>query len=196
MNEAPVKEPEVKERQRTFAPPRPVQSKRHAVPKKRRSTYQEGVGQTVVVLFTAKDDGDYVMTFRGRQGSTLDFNKDEYPGMEKKDFFVIQFVLDDQTTAKDLEVPPNPMNAIWICTPRQVDPPVCPLSPVYDQQIYALRTDPGSRSLWVRNEDMQKERFEFTLRFLRRGEDPSLNSSYANYDPGGNNMNGGSGASD
>lgn len=191
MSELDLKGREVKEHHKKTESPR-VGQKRSGT-RHRKSTYESGSAMNYNVKFTAMDNGAYQMTVKGAVVQTLVFNKDSYPGMAKKDYFLIKFTLDDHTTARDLEIPPNPMNAIWICTPRQVNPPVCPLSAVYDQEIYAVSTDPTNNTLLVRNEDMESETFQFTLRFLRKGQDPSLNSSYANYDPGGQNMNGGIG---
>lgn len=166
---------------------------RHPGGKKRRRKLAAGSGVNLQVRFVAKDNGAYEMWVNGKKVNELVFNKDKVQGMKKVDFFVITFTLDDQTTANDLEVPPNPMDAIWICTPRQIDPPVCPNMPVYDQQIYALSTNPSGKSFVVRNEDRTIEPFMFAVRFLHSGQDPSLASSYALYDPGGQNMNGGTG---
>jgi hypothetical protein len=182
----------------TTKEPGPGHAEEHGMSERRpesakpsQTTFGQGVGKEVKVVFTAKDNGQYSMTMDGQAVTTLVFNKNDYPGMKKKDYFLVKITLDDQTTAKDLTVPPNPMNAIWICTPRQVDPPQCPNSASYDQQIYAIGTDPDKGVLWVRNEDMVVEGFQFTLCFLRRGQDPANPASYVNYDPGGNNMNGG-----
>jgi hypothetical protein len=157
--------------------------------------FANGKKKEIVVTFTAKDNGKYEMKQDGTVVQELIFNKDDYSvdgqKMKKRDYFLVKFVLDDQTTAGDLQVPPNPMNAIWICTPRQIDPPKCPSNPTYDQQIYALETDPDKDVLWVRNEDMSCEPWAFNIRFLRAGQDPASHSSYVAYDPGGANQNGG-----
>jgi|SRR5690348_16273663 len=171
-------------------------SKRRDESQDKGAAFAQGVGKEVRVVFTAKDNGEYSMTMDGSPVDNLVFNKDDFQingkGMKKKDYFVIKFTLDDKTTAQDLTVPLNPMNAIWICTPRQKTPPECPRSPSYDQQIYAISTEPDKGVVWVRNQDMTVEDFQFTMCFLKRGTDPSDPNNYVNYDPGGQNMNGGS----
>ena len=186
----------------TTKEPSPSQAEEHAMSERRnesaspnQTAYAQGVGKEVKVVFTAMDGGQYSMTMDNNPVTTLVFDKNNYQingqGMKKKDYFVIKFTLDDQTSAKNLTVPTNPMNAIWICTPRQKNPPQCPNSASYDQQIYAIGTDSDKGIVWVRNEDMIKEDFQFTLCFLKRDTDPSDPNNYINYDPGGQNMNGG-----
>jgi hypothetical protein len=83
------------------------------------------------------------------------------------------------------------MEAFWVCTPRQVDPPSCPECPSYDQEIFAISTDTSKGSLIIRNEDMTVYDFCFSLRFLPDGADPTEPSNYVLYDPIGQNDNGG-----
>jgi hypothetical protein len=186
----------------TTKEPSPSHAEEHGMSERRDESenqkgaaYAQGAGKEVKVVFTAKDNGQYSMTMDGTSVSTLVFNKNNFQingkGMKKKDYFVVKITLEDGTIAKNLTVPPNPMNAIWICTPRQKNPPECPNSASYDQQIYAIGTDSDKGIVWVRNEDMLVEDFQFTLCFLKRGTDPSDPNNYINYDPGGQNMNGG-----
>src|SRR5512146_2230870 len=105
----------------TTKEPSPSHAEEHGMSDQKGAAYAQGVGKEVKVVFTAKDNGQYSMTMDGASVSTLVFNKDNFQingkGMKKKDYFVVKITLDDQTTAKNLTVPPNPMNAIWICTP-------------------------------------------------------------------------------
>jgi hypothetical protein len=161
----------------------------------KKTSFATGVGHTVKVTFVAFDDGAYEMWQNGEQKSLLVFNKDKEKingqPMKKKDYFLIEFTLDDQTTDGNLQVPANPMEAFWVCTPRQADPPSCPECASYDGEIFAVAADPDRGVLLIRNEDMTNYQFHFNMRFLPIGADPNVPSNYVAYDPIGQNDNGG-----
>ncbi len=149
----------------------------------------------VKVRFVAKDNGQYEMWKNGQQVSSLVFNKNNHviggQPMKKADHFLVEFTLDDQTTAGNLQVPPHPQDAAWVCTPRQQNPPVCPTAASYDDEIFVSCVDPQDGTITLRNPDMTNENFCFTLRFLPKGADPKVQANYLNYDPIGQNQNGG-----
>jgi hypothetical protein len=152
--------------------------------------------KTVRITFHAKDGGQYEMKENGVKKASLVFNKTGQTvggqPMKKKDYFLIEFTLKDETTAGNLQVPPNPIEAFWVCTPRQQNPPICPQTASYDTDIFAVCVDPDKDTLTVRNEDDVVEDFMFTLRFLPAGADPKVPANYVAYDPIGQNQNGGS----
>jgi hypothetical protein len=159
-------------------------------------SFATGVGKKVQVTFIAMDNGNYEMRIGDEIQDQLVFNKDKHQingkPMSKADYFLIDFVLNDETTVGNLCVPPNPMEAFWVCTPAQQDPPICPKDASYDCRIFAVSTDPKHGILTVRNEDMSCFDFQFTLRFLPDRADPNIKANYVPYDPGGINQNGGS----
>jgi hypothetical protein len=151
--------------------------------------------KTLKVTFLAMDNGMYEMKGGCVKSGQLYFNKDNESvngeKMKKPDYFLIEFALDDQTTAKNLCVPANPLDAAWICTPRQSNPPICPKTPCYDSDIFVSAVDAENNTITIYNPDMIKESFQFTLRFLPVGADPKVPGNYLPYDPIGQNDNGG-----
>lgn len=109
--------------------------------------------------------------------------------MKKKDWFEIEFGLDDKSGLK-LEFAPNPMLAFWVNMGSPFNPdPACPLVPSYSPDVYA--TCVSRDQLRVRNEDEVIATFRFSLGFLKGGQDPKNQTSYVRYDPIGSNKNGG-----
>jgi hypothetical protein len=121
------------------------------------------------------------------KGSELVFNKDN-DGMKKKDFYLVDFELDDQTSL-NLSFQPNPMKALWVNMGDAMGPPRCPDTAAYCDDIYAVSVDPNGKKITVRNNDAKIQFFSFSLGFIG---DP--NESEYRYDPGGQNQDGGTAA--
>ena len=119
----------------------------------------------------------------------LIFNKTNN-GMKKKDWYEVDFDLDDHSGLK-LEFAPNPMLAFWVSMGSPFNPqPGCPQMPSYCESVYAISVNPSK--LTVRNEDEVWSTFRFSLGFLKGGQDPKNQNSYVRYDPIGSNQDGGS----
>lgn len=146
-----------------------------------------GQAKTVKVKFTTEAGGKYQMEQNGAKKNQLVFNKTN-DNMKKQDYYLIEFDLDDQS-GLNLSFAPNPMHALWV---DFTAPVTCPTSAVYSDEFFAVCVDPSGQKLTVRNDDSKVEDFAFTLRFLPQGADPKDQSSYVDYDPIGQNQDGGS----
>ena len=113
----------------------------------------------------------------------LTFNKynDQMP---KRDYYVVEFVLQDFTTL-DLRFEPNPMRAFWVAVGDKTTMPKCPDQASYSDEIYAIAdNDPTGKRLTIRNDDMSEALFSYALNFIDRDGNPHR------CDPGGDNQDG------
>jgi hypothetical protein len=115
----------------------------------------------------------------------LVFNK-SHDDMKKTDYYLIEFDLDDRT-GLGLRFDPNPMDAFWVAMGDEINPPPCPATASYSEEIYAISDDPNGRILTVRNNDDSRQFFAYSLNFIDQYANPH------NFDPIGQNQNGGSG---
>lgn len=122
----------------------------------------------------------------------LVFRKDRH-AMRKQDYHLVEFTLDDQT-GDGLKFPESPHNAMWVMEGADRANRKCPSMHTvsnYDVMEPICVCDDGDR-LIVRNENPRREQWAFTLNFVKSGENDADASAYVNWDPGGNNMDGGS----
>jgi hypothetical protein len=112
----------------------------------------------------------------------FDKTKDHMP---KRDYYLIEFDLVDRT-GLNLKFQPNPVHAFWVATGDEYDPPECPQTASYSPTIYAICDDPDGKSLTVRNDDLTRQYFRFSLGFVG---DPD--GREYRYDPVGDNQDGG-----
>lgn len=115
----------------------------------------------------------------------LVFNKSNN-GMRKKDYYLVDFDLDDHTTL-NLRFNPNPMKALWVAMGDAMSAPPCPATASYCGDIYATSVDDNGNKMTVRNDDPKWQYFTFSLGFVGDPED----SEYR-FDPGGSNQDSGS----
>lgn len=121
----------------------------------------------------------------------LVFDKSRH-GMNKQDYHLIEFVLDDQS-GDGLKFPETPHDAMWVVEGAERAHRHCPdmhASCNYEVMEPICICDDRKR-LIVRNDNPRVEKWAFTLNFVKRDEDASDPGRYVSWDPGGTNMNGG-----
>lgn len=149
-----------------------------------------------VILQVSKAGGDY--SFRP-QSDLWDEQRDEFlfqkdrHGMRKHDYHLLEFTLDDRT-GEGLKFPNNPHDAMWVAAGDEPGKRVCPdMNTVSDYRVMEpICVSPDRKRLIVRNDNPTQEHWVFTLNFVKPGEDEIDREHYINWDPGGNNQNGGS----
>lgn len=149
----------------------------------------EGRGRIVHVIATDGTDKPVDFELQSNlidpKNGELTFNKSN-DGMGKSDYYLLTFQLDDKTT-KNLRFEPNPMKALWVSMGDAMNPPPCPTSASYCEDIFAVLVDQNDgKSMVVRNNDAKVQYFTFSLGFIGDPDD----SEYR-FDPGGQNQNGG-----
>ena len=142
-------------------------------------------------------EGEYEFSPEGEichdGGTRFLFHKDRH-GMAKKDYHLVEFVLDDHT-GSGLKFPPVPHDAMWVMPVEDRSNPRCPdKDTVSDYSVMEpiCVCDDGQR-LIVRNDNPRQEDWSFTLNFVPAGANESDANAYVNWDPIGSNQNGGSG---
>ena len=113
-------------------------------------------------------------------------------GMNKQDYHLIEFVLDDQS-GDELTFPEAPHDAMWVIAGAERANRQCPdrhSTSNYEVMEPICICDDRKRLL-VRNDNPRVEKWSFTLNFVKRGEDATDLDRYVSWDPGGTNMNGG-----
>lgn len=120
------------------------------------------------------------------------FHKDRH-GMRSEDYHLVEFVLDDQT-GDGLKFPKIPHDAMWVTEGAERANRTCPdMRTVSNYEVMEPICVTGDQKrLIVRNDNPRQEHWAFTLNFVRRGADEADLGRYVNWDPGGNNQNGGS----
>ena len=119
------------------------------------------------------------------------FHKDKH-GMNKHDYHLIEFVLDDQS-GDGLKFPAAPHDAMWVTTGAERAHRKCPdmHTPSNYEVMEPICVCDDQKRLLVRNDNPRVENWSFTLNFVKRGEDASDASRFVSWDPGGTNGNGG-----
>lgn len=108
--------------------------------------------------------------------------------MNKPDYYLVDFELEDKTSL-GLRFNPNPMKALWVAMGDALNAPPCPTSACYCDDVYATSVDQtNGTKMTIRNNDPKFQNFTFSLGFIGDPEE----SEYR-FDPGGQNMNGGTG---
>lgn len=121
------------------------------------------------------------------------FQKDRH-GMAKHDYHLVEFALDDRT-GDGLRFPKLPHDAMWVTEGDEPERRKCP--DVHTASNYSVMEpicvcDDGAR-LIVRNDNPRKEDWSFTLNFVKGGGEDGDAATYVSWDPGGTNLNGGTG---
>ncbi|HZU52041.1 MAG TPA: hypothetical protein VE968_09230 [Sphingomicrobium sp.] len=148
------------------------------------------------VTVTASKDAD---EFRFDAGSEiwdesisgLCFRKDHH-GLTKKDYHLIEFVLTDRT-GEGLTFPNAPHQAMWVTKANAGDKHPCPNAetPSDYSVIEPMSISDDRRRLIVRNDNPERERWAFTLNFVKREDHSADASHYVSWDPIIDNHNGG-----
>lgn len=179
MSDAPVKEPEAAEGRREHRHEQCDQAEITAQGFSRKVKVVAKPGTSKRIDFELESD------LKSPQTGQLVFNKDN-DRMKKKDYYLIDFDLDDQT-GLNLRFAPNPMKALWVNMGDAMNPPPCPATASYCDDVYAICVEPNGKKMTVRNDDAKIQYFTFSLGFFG---DPD--ESEYRFDPGGTNEDGGS----
>lgn len=136
--------------------------------------------------------GDFQFTMSGSgvggpADDLIEFNKDSHKGMKKSDRFLVRFNLDDQT-GQNLRFVKHKENAMWAKVVQDVNDP-CPQQGDHLNQFKADQVIDDA--LVVKNRDDDRELIKFALNFIRKGGDDRNPAEYVQYDPIGENKNGG-----
>lgn len=139
-------------------------------------------------------EGEVVFSMNGNgvggpENEEIEFDKNKSNGMKKKDRFLVRFNLDDQT-GWDLRYVKPKERAMWAKVVSKVDDP-CPKQGDKLGQFKAVQRIDDA--LIVRNNDDDQELIKFALNFIRDDGDDKDPSQYVQYDPIGDNRNGGVG---
>ena len=157
------------------------------------NVFAKSKGWTFKVEITAEPGPTFKMSSHLKQGDELVFDKSSVNGMRKRDYYVIEFDLDDDS-GLDLAFHPDPRVAFWVNSDPTMDPecsdePPCPSEASYCDEIFAICVDDDE--LKVRNEDKTKAKFSFSLGFVKGGFELGDPAGQVRYDPIGSNRDGG-----
>lgn len=135
------------------------------------------------VEFSMSGDG-----VSGTNGDQILFNKDHTKDMKKSDHYVVTFTLIDETNLELRYVKPK-KESMWVKIVQDPDDPTCP-APQSDLSQFKA-DDVTDTVLTVRNKDDDKEFLKFALNFIPKNGNDNDPSQYVQYDPIGDNQNGG-----
>lgn len=146
-----------------------------------------------VTAQTVNGKVEFTMSGNGVGGEQIVFNKNDTPNMKKNDRYDVTFTLIDET---DLELrfvqwPTNSPEdgAMWVKVVTDPSDPTCPAPNSHLQQFKA--TDVTDTVLTVKNKDNDIEYLKFALNFVPKNGNDSNPGEYVQYDPIGDNQNGG-----
>jgi hypothetical protein len=146
----------------------------------------------VAIMVTAAPDGaggaTFTMSGPDVNGDQIEFNKDKINGMKKKEHFLVTFTLLDNSGLNLRFVKPKE-DSMWAKIVQGVTGNSCPTQGTTPHQFRA--TDRTDTTLTVKNKDDDKEYIMFALNFIPQGGNDSDPSQYVQYDPIGDNRNGG-----
>jgi len=142
----------------------------------------------VVAELGEKGSVSFSMTGAGVSGEKIEFDKNTTNGMKKSEHYLVAFTLDDNTGLGLRYVRPKD-DAMWVKVVADPDDPTCPAPHLNLPQFKAINcTD---TVLTVRNKDEIREYLKFALNFIRSNGNDKNPAEYVQYDPIGDNRNGG-----
>lgn len=158
-----------------------------------------GKGKLYEVEITAAEkDGEFEFTINSdlKHGKSKGgiakfvFNKDN-DKMHKKDSYLIQFVLTNGEEV-GLRFPSHVRDALWVCrtSNEQTAGNGCPVEPCYIDEFRGLAVL-NDYCLLAANRDSKVEWLVFTLNFVKDCYSDSDQENYVQWDPIGENQNGG-----
>lgn len=143
----------------------------------------------IAKLDSTKPNGHSFSLDDGNGGpANLVFNKNDTNGMRKRDYYLIEFRLDNQDGAK-LVFLDDRAKVLWAC-PAIDAVDNCPPDDSHMDTVFYVHPTKNiqDKKLFVINTDMDWLDFVFAFNFLNEGKD---GPKYVKYDPGGSNKNGG-----
>jgi hypothetical protein len=144
----------------------------------------------ITVTAASNETGGATFSMSGPNvnGDQIEFNKDKINGMKKKEHFIVLFTLVDNSGLNLRYVKPKE-NSMWARVVQNVIGNLCPPQGQTPHQFRA--TGVTDNTLTVRNKDDDRELIMFALNFIPHGGNDSDPSQYVQYDPIGDNRNGG-----
>lgn len=146
-----------------------------------------------VTAETVNGKVEFTMSGNGVGGEQIVFNKNDTPNMKKHDRYLVTFTLIDKTNLqlRYVQWPTNKPEdgAMWAKVVTDPSDPSCPAPNSHLQQFKA--TNVTNTVLTVKNKDDDIEYFKFALNFIPKNGDDSKPNEYVQYDPIGDNRNGG-----
>ena len=135
----------------------------------------------------------FSMSGNGVGGEQIQFNKDNTPNMKKNEHYIVTFTLIDNTglELRYVQWPNNSPEdgAMWVKVVTDPSDPTCPAPNSHLQQFKAK--DVKDTVLTVKNKDDDIEYLKFALNFIPKNGNDSNPAQYVQYDPIGDNRNGG-----